>query len=122
MSDDLVLRDFDAGVLTLTWNRPERNNGWSFDLEDAYFGALRDASLDPDVRVVVVTGAGRAFCPGLDMNTLSAAAAGEGGNAIARSRPTRPHTYVRQIPKPVIAAVNGACAGIGFVQAVACDL
>jgi enoyl-CoA hydratase/carnithine racemase len=122
MTDDLVLRSFEGGVLTLTWNRPDRNNGWSFELEEAYFDALRAGSMDPDVRVIVVTGAGKTFCPGLDMNTLSAAAGAEGGQSITRRRSSRPHTYVRRIPKPVIAAINGACAGIGFVQAVACDL
>ncbi|MEY4373598.1 MAG: hypothetical protein RL219_2367 [Actinomycetota bacterium] len=122
MSDNdanLVLRSFEAGVMLLTWNRPERNNGWSNELENAYFEALRAASMDPDVRVIVVTGSGRAFCPGLDMNTLTAAA---GGTQILGARPTRSHLYARQVPKPVIAAVNGACAGIGFIQAVACDL
>jgi len=122
MTEPLVLRSFEAGVLTLTWNRPDRNNGWSFELEDDYFDALRAGSMDPDVRVIVVTGAGRAFCPGLDMQTLNAAAGGEGGGNITARRAHRPHTYVRRIPKPVIAAVNGACAGIGFIQAVACDL
>jgi enoyl-CoA hydratase/carnithine racemase len=122
MTEPLVLTSLEDGVLLIRWNRPDRNNGWSFELEDAYFDALRDASLDPDVRVIVVTGVGRAFCPGLDMNTLSAAAGGEGGGAITGRRASRPHTYVRRIPKPVIAAINGACAGIGFVQAVACDL
>lgn len=122
MTEPLVLRSFEAGVLTLTWNRPDRNNGWSYELEEAYFDALRAGSMDPDVRVIVVTGTGKAFCPGLDMDTLNAAAGGEGGRAIARTRPTRVHTYARKIPKPVIAAVNGACAGIGFIQAVACDL
>lgn len=116
---DLVLRSFEKGVLLLTWNRPERNNGWNQPLEEAYFDALREASMDPDVRVIVVTGAGKAFCPGLDMDTLSQATTG--GAAVLR-RATRNHLYVRQIPKPVIAAVNGACAGIGFIQAVASDL
>lgn len=129
MSDtnsNLVLRSFEAGVMLLTWNRPDRNNGWSTELENAYFDALRAASMDPDVRVIVVTGSGRAFCPGLDMNTLSAAAGSghgpSGGGQILGARPSRSHLYARQVPKPVIAAVNGACAGIGFIQAVACDL
>ena len=47
---DLVIRDLDRGVLLLTWNRPERNNGWTIDLEDAYFGALIEASADRDVQ------------------------------------------------------------------------
>jgi len=117
-ADELVLRDLDRGVLLLTWNRPERNNGWTIDLEEAYFRALIAAANDPDVRVIVVTGAGRSFCPGLDMETLGALT---GGTPMA-SRRRWPLNLARHIPKPVIAAVNGACAGIGLVQAVACDL
>ena len=52
----VLLRNLDSGVLMLTFNRPERNNAWSPDLEEAYFAALRDAAADPDVRVIVVTG------------------------------------------------------------------
>jgi enoyl-CoA hydratase/carnithine racemase len=116
---DLVLRDLDQGVLLLTWNRPQRNNGWTIDLEEAYFEALIAASADPEVRVIVVTGAGRSFCPGLDMQALAASA--NSGIPMA-SRRRWPHNFVRHVPKPVIAAVNGACAGIGFIQAVACDM
>ena len=116
---DLVLRDLDQGVLLLTWNRPERNNGWNIDLEDEYFEALIAAAADPEVRVIVVTGAGRTFCPGLDMHALTASA--NSGTPMANRR-RWPMNFVRHIPKPVIAAVNGACAGIGFIQAVACDM
>ncbi|HUF97540.1 MAG TPA: enoyl-CoA hydratase-related protein [Ilumatobacter sp.] len=117
-TEPLVLQHLEDGVLLLTWNRPERNNGWNIDLEEAFFGALIDASNNADVRVIVVTGAGRSFCPGLDMQTLSAAT---GGTPMA-SRRRWPMNFVCHVPKPVIAAVNGACAGIGFIQAVACDL
>lgn len=117
-SDDLVLQHVQDGVSLLTWNRPERNNGWNADLENAYFEALIDASANPEVRVIVVTGAGRSFCPGLDMQTLAAAT---GGTPMATRR-RWPMNFVRHVPKPVIAAVNGACAGIGLIQAVACDM
>ena len=63
----LVLQELDQGVLTLTLNRPERNNGWTLELEEAYFDALAAAAADADVRAIVVTGAGKAFCPGLDV-------------------------------------------------------
>jgi enoyl-CoA hydratase/carnithine racemase len=117
-TQDVVLSDLDRGVLLLTWNRPERNNGWTIDLEEAYFAALIAAANDSEVRVIVVTGAGRSFCPGLDLQDLGALT---GGTPMA-SRRRWPLNLVRHIPKPVIAAVNGACAGIGLVQAVACDL
>jgi enoyl-CoA hydratase/carnithine racemase len=110
----------DDGVLLLTLNRPERNNGWTYEMEEAYFGSLITASADPAVRVIVVTGAGRSFCPGMDMLALaeSAAAGGLATNPVRRW----PMTTARQIPKPVIAAINGACAGIGFVQMCSADL
>ena len=118
MADELILRDLHEGVLLLTWNRPERHNAWTIDLEEAYFGALLEAASDPEVRVIVVTGAGRSFCPGLDLEVLAAAAHGEPMS----NRRRYPMTMARRIPKPVIAAVNGAAAGIGFVQMLACDL
>jgi enoyl-CoA hydratase/carnithine racemase len=118
VDEDILLRRLDDdGVLLLTFNRPERNNAWNLDLEDAYFDALVEAAGDAAVRAVVVTGAGRSFCPGMDMEVLSASVAGD-----RITRPRRPMTMARQVPKPVIAAVNGACAGIGFIQACAADL
>jgi enoyl-CoA hydratase/carnithine racemase len=112
-------RELNSGVLVLTFNRPERNNAWTWDLEDEFFDALVDAAADPDVRVVVVTGsqAGKAFCPGLDMEVLRDASEGRRDR-----RARRPMTLARLIPKPVIAAVNGACAGIGFIQACSADI
>lgn len=119
MADEL-LQDLDEGVLVLTLNRPERHNAWTNDLEDEFFDALTAAAADPDVRVIVMTGSGTSFCPGMDMQVLSDSVEGRTGLTTARARGE--HTFVRKIPKPVIAAVNGAAAGIGFVQAVACDL
>ena len=76
MPDEVLLQELDRGVLTLTFNRPERNNGWTMELEEAYFDALAAAAADAEVRAIVVTGAGRAFCPGLDVQALSAATDG----------------------------------------------
>jgi len=119
-SDHVLLSELDEqGVLLLTYNRPERNNGWTIELEEAYFGALIEAANDPAVRAIVVTGAGRSFCPGLDMKALQESAAG--GTPLANRR-RWPMTTARFIPKPVIAAVNGAAAGIGLIQMMSCDL
>jgi enoyl-CoA hydratase/carnithine racemase len=115
----VLLRQLDGGVLLLTFNRPERNNAWMIELEEAYFDALFDAAADPEVRVIVVTGAGKSFCPGLDMDFLRATAAADES---LLQMPRRPMTFARQIPKPVLAAINGACAGIGFTQACSSDL
>lgn len=115
-----LLRSLDAhGVLLLTLNRPERNNAWTPELEEAYFGSLLAAAEDPTVRVIVVTGAGKSFCPGLDALVLSESATA--GKPITAAR-RWPMTVARLIPKPVIAAVNGAAAGLGFVQVAAADL
>ena len=116
--DNPVLYDVDAGVALLTLNRPERNNAWTYDMERDYFAAIDRADVDPDVRVVVVTGAGKAFCPGLDMEVLRATA--ESGVIPTAER--RPQTYALKLRKPLIAAINGACAGIGLVQALVADL
>lgn len=109
----------DAGVLLITFNRPERNNAWTLELEEAYFGSLITAANDPAVRAIVVTGAGKSFCPGLDMEILSDSAAGRPSQLTVRRWPM---TTARLIPKPIIAAVNGAAAGIGFIQMASCDL
>lgn len=117
MVDGLVLTEKSDGVATLTLNRPDRRNGWSPELEAAYFAALDECETDDEVRAVVVTGAGTTFCPGVDIQRLEAVAAG-GLDLSGRPPIFRP----RRFPKPMIAAINGACAGIGLVQALMCDV
>jgi enoyl-CoA hydratase/carnithine racemase len=114
----VLLRSLEDGVLLLSYNRPERNNAWTAEMEEAYFGTLADASEDPDVRVIVVTGTGRSFCPGMDMQVLKDATEGNR----PPDEPRLPMTFARSVPKPVIAAINGACAGIGFIQACSADI
>ena len=115
---DLVLREVTDGVCVLTLNRPDRANAWTQALEERYFDLLAEADADPGTRAIVVTGAGRGFCPGFDMQELSALGRGEG----EFREPTRPQTFPLTIRKPVIAAINGACAGLGLVQALMCDV
>ncbi|MCX4563640.1 enoyl-CoA hydratase-related protein [Streptomyces phaeochromogenes] len=117
---DLVLYEVDEdGVATVTLNRPERKNAWSIPMERRFFALLDEAAEDPAVRVVVITGAGRAFCPGMDVQRLEQnAQPGQSLNLQARV----PMYSRRNMPKPMIAAVNGACAGIGLVQALICDV
>ena len=112
-----MLADLDGdGVLTLTFNRPERRNGWSEELAAAYYARLTAAASDPGVRAVVVTGAGTTFCPGADLSRLGALA--EPGARL----PHQPVDVPRRFPKPLIAAINGACAGVGLVQALFCHV
>lgn len=118
-STDVVLYETADDIAIITLNRPDRLNAWTGPLGTAYFDALDRAADDPDVRVIVVTGAGRGFCAGADMDMLQGIGAGDGGDAAPE---TRPHTYATSIPKPVIAAINGACAGLGFVHAMMADI
>jgi enoyl-CoA hydratase/carnithine racemase len=120
---DVVLLDHPApGVALLTLNRPERLNAWNGEIAARYFELLDECADNDHVKVIVVTGAGRGFCAGADMDALQSIgnAAGSSGSDAAGGGPAQYRTT--QIPKPVIAAVNGACAGIGMVQALMCDI
>ena len=117
---NVVEVQIDDGVAILTLNRPERLNAWTAEMENRYFGLLEDLGGSPDVRVIVVTGAGRGFCAGADMQDLQAL--GEGTVADGARTERRAQTFPLTIPKPIIAAINGACAGIGLVQALMTDI
>lgn len=117
-TDDPVLLDIgDDGVAVVTLNRPEQRNGWSPTLEKRYFEVLEEADRDSRVRVVIVTGAGKTFCPGVDSGRL-ATLAGQPMDMSDRRSPATPWA----IRKPIIAAINGGCAGMGLVQALLCDV
>jgi enoyl-CoA hydratase/carnithine racemase len=116
--DDSVLLDVgDDGVGVLTLNRPERRNGWNPQMERRYFALLDEADRDPRVRVAVLTGAGTTFCPGVDTGRLDSIA-GKPMDQSGRRSPATPWV----LRKPLLAAVNGACAGIGLVQLMMCDV
>ncbi len=113
---ELVLYDVDDRVATITFNRPDRMNGMIGNMELVYLQRLVQAAHDPEVRAIVVTGAGRGFCPGADL----AYRAGEGDLPLPNE--VLPTSLPLQVPKPIIAAINGACAGAGLGHAMLCDM
>jgi len=118
---EVVRRTVDDGVAVLTLNRPERLNAWTAEMERDYFDMLEECGRSREVRAIVVTGAGRGFCAGADMQDLQNL--GENGDsALERALDRRPQTFPHTIEKPIIAAINGPCAGIGLVQALMCDI
>ena len=112
---DKVLVEMAGGVATLTLHRPEKLNALDVELCGDLVAALETASGSDQVRVIVVTGAGRGFCAGADLAVL-----GKDGNALVEAG-TRVARLIREAPQPVIAAVNGAAAGGGANLALACD-
>jgi len=125
-ANDTVLLSHPApGVALLTLNRPDRLNAWNGELSERYFTLMDECVANDEVRVLVVTGAGKGFCAGADMDALQSIgrSSSGGSNAGAESAAGgRLQSYTTTIPKPVIAAINGACAGIGMVQALMCDV
>lgn len=113
---ELCTYSVDDGVCTLTFNRPDRMNGMTGDMELNYFENLLRAEADDDVSAIVLTGAGRGFCPGADL----ASARTPDGEPLPNS--TISNTLPLTISKPMIAAINGACAGAGFGYALQCDV
>src|ERR1700704_5160642 len=109
----------DAAVLTITLNRPEVLNAFTTAMHEALAVALKEAA-DPAVRAVVLTGAGRGFCVGQDLNEFRKAGGDIGGHLRSTYHPNV--LAIRQLEKPVIAAVNGAAAGAGLSLACVCDI
>ena len=121
---DTILYDVDAGVATITLNRPEKLNAFNDEMLKALEGALKQAEKDPAVRCVVITGAGRGFTAGQDL----AAVQDRDRSGGMSFREHLEHTYnrvikkIRKMEKPVIASVNGVAAGAGASLALSCDL
>lgn len=115
-----VLHELDeVGVLTLTLNRPERNNAWNRELETALHDLLEQAAESDEVRAIVLTGAGRSFCPGLDSQELERVSRpGEAFDQHGR----RPMLLPSYVPKPIVVAINGGCAGLGLLTALFSDI
>jgi 2-(1,2-epoxy-1,2-dihydrophenyl)acetyl-CoA isomerase len=118
---DTVLASRDGGVLTLTLNRPDALNSFNVEMKDALLAALKDAGRDKSVRVVVLTGAGRAFSAGQDLKERQEPGVADLGFEL-RARYNRIVLAMRTLEKPVIGAINGVAAGAGISVALACDI
>jgi 2-(1,2-epoxy-1,2-dihydrophenyl)acetyl-CoA isomerase len=119
VATDDVRTALENGVLWIRLNRPDSMNAVNADLRKALAAAVRDAERNPEVKVVVVIGTGRAFCAGADVNEL---ASREGALEEMSGDYERIIAGLRNMPKPTIAALNGVAAGIGASIALACDL
>ena len=106
------------GVATITLNRPDKLNSFTPELHGELAAALEDAARSETVRAVLLTGAGRAFCAGQDLSTLDMAHVGDTIERLYNALVRR----MRNLPKPIVAAVNGVAAGAGANLALACDI
>jgi enoyl-CoA hydratase/carnithine racemase len=127
-----ILYDVRDRVATVTLNRPEKLNAWTAVMGREVRAATTEAGRDDRVRVIVLTGAGRGFCAGADMDLLAGIQSGGAAAAADVARPAAPaaeraefggrYAYFPTIAKPIVAALNGATAGLGLVVALYCDV
>ena len=110
----------DGRVATITLNRPERMNAFSGAMIDSIQRALQDAAADDEIRVIVLTGAGRGFCAGFDLKQSSDPGGSSPGEAMARG-PQMPLIFA-SIDKPIIGCINGPAIGWGLELALLCDI
>lgn len=136
--EDILYRvEDDVAVVTL--NRPDKLNAWRAEMDRDVRAAMRAASADDAVRVIVLTGAGRGFCAGADMGLLQSIqtkASGErkhaeGSRPASSREPFDPsaredfrkeYSWFPAVPKPIIGAINGSCAGLGLVLSLYTDI
>jgi enoyl-CoA hydratase/carnithine racemase len=121
-----LLYEASDGIATITLNRPERLNAITIPMLTSLSSALRDADLDREVRVIILTGAGRGFCAGLDVKDVAAGAGiGSDGAGLATARfdlVGSPPVVLHTTDKPVVCALNGGAAGYGLDLALGCDI
>lgn len=139
MSFSEILYEKDGPVLTISLNRPDALNAWTRVMEREVREAMTEATNDDGVKAIVLTGAGRGFCAGADMNLLGGLQndaekansrlasvmpvnnAIPGGLQLSRDYGMR-YAYFPTVPKPILGAINGPCAGLGMVMALYCDM
>lgn len=128
MSYETILYEVKDRIATVTLNRPDRMNAWNDTMATEVYDAMQKAGADKGVRVIVWTGAGKAFCAGGDIHSFG------GDPNLLMTKLPRPFdmrkradwqtrcSYYPTIPKPVIAMLNGATVGIGLIHALFCDI
>jgi enoyl-CoA hydratase/carnithine racemase len=130
--EDILYRVED-GVAVITLNRPDKLNAWRGEMDRDVRAAMREANEDDGVRVIILTGAGKGFCAGADMNMLQGIQS-SGTNARAAVDAQKPwdpganenfqkqYSWFPAVKKPIIAAINGAAAGLGLIISLYCDI
>jgi enoyl-CoA hydratase/carnithine racemase len=131
MDFQAIKYEVSEGIATITLNRPDRLNAWTRQMENEVRIAMQKAGADDAVRCIILTGAGRGFCAGADMDLLTGIQQGGRQAEERRAGPSatnvRPdfrmtYSYFPTIPKLIIGAINGPCAGLGLVIALYCDI
>src|SRR5438132_13301586 len=136
-SFEQIRYDVADGVATVTLNRPDKLNAWTVKMEKEVQAAMARAEADDQVRVIVLTGAGRGFCAGADLQDLGRVAGAASAADLERllkdrfvgpqradARPDfqKAYSYFPAVGKPILGAINGSAVGLGFVIALDCDL
>lgn len=136
MDYETILYGVEEGIATVTLNRPERLNAWTVAMQHDVHDAMHRAAADDAVRAIILTGAGRGFCAGADMQLLSSASQGATRISADSSATPKPvpaqgstradfrmtYSWFPSIPKPIVGAINGPCAGLGMVVSLYCDM
>jgi enoyl-CoA hydratase/carnithine racemase len=125
MTYECLLYEVKDGIAILTLNRPDRLNALGGTLREDLHDAITRASADADVRVMILTGAGKGFCAGGDVKAMNESReSGRDQSLVDKIAPSRDRTLLamRDAPQPIIAAVNGAAAGAGMNLALGCDI
>jgi len=122
MSEPVLLVDREEPVAVVTLNRPEQRNALNAELRVAIGDTMASLESDPAIRAVIVTGAGRAFCAGMDLKEIGGGGDGQTGYELSVAGQDAMRAGFENFSGPVIAAVNGAAATAGFELALACDM
>ena len=121
-----ILFDVSEGIATITMNRPDKLNAYTTEMGEEVTHAFRAVQRDPEIRAIVLTGAGKAFCAGADLEHLKAH---EQGQNVSKGPRLGEEDFLRKLPlemadypKPILAAINGHAVGVGMTMAMPCDI